>query len=189
MIDARQLRDELIIPTLQDMAWFFPGADRPAAINLMIGTASKESHAGTYVRQLGGGPAEGLCQVEPDTEASLWANYLRYKPARCKYVMGLLPKVEREGWYSYLKAVREVDRLDSPGRYFATPPKFGRLVYDMRYNLVIARLKYYARSFDWPEDPNDIQGLAEIWDRIYNVNNEHGWPHEFVELFPMEILE
>ena len=50
------------------------------AENLIIGTIAQESRGGEYLRQLGGGPALGICQMEPETFEDIWKNYLEYKP-------------------------------------------------------------------------------------------------------------
>ena len=38
-----------------------------AAVELLLGTAAQESRFGKYLRQLGGGPARGVFQMEPAT--------------------------------------------------------------------------------------------------------------------------
>lgn len=43
------------------------GLHSRAAVNLLLGTAAQESDLGTHVRQLGGGPALGVFQMEPST--------------------------------------------------------------------------------------------------------------------------
>ena len=37
------------------------------AVNLLMGTAAQESHLGKYRKQIGGGPALGIFQMEPAT--------------------------------------------------------------------------------------------------------------------------
>ena len=46
-----------------------------SAENLLLGTAAQESRFGTYLRQLGRGPALGAFQIEPETFADLKARY------------------------------------------------------------------------------------------------------------------
>lgn len=46
--------------------------DNPNATEFLVMAASHESHAGEYRVQLGGGPALGLYQIEPDTHDSIW---------------------------------------------------------------------------------------------------------------------
>jgi hypothetical protein len=41
-----------------------PGLDKPEAVELLLGTCAQESAFGTYIRQLGGGPALGVFQME-----------------------------------------------------------------------------------------------------------------------------
>ena len=45
------------------------------AIDLLMGTCAQESHMGTYLRQLGGGPALGIFQMEPFTFLDLRARF------------------------------------------------------------------------------------------------------------------
>lgn len=61
--DSNQFR-ELIRRVLSE---YGPGLCSEAAINLLLGTAAQESHFGTYLWQLGGGPAVGVFQMEPAT--------------------------------------------------------------------------------------------------------------------------
>jgi hypothetical protein len=46
---------------------FDPSLATPGAVNLVLGTCAQESKFGTYLRQLGGGPALGVFQMEPAT--------------------------------------------------------------------------------------------------------------------------
>ena len=45
------------------------------AVELLLGTAAQESGFGTYLRQLGGGPARGAYQMEPFTFLDLQTRY------------------------------------------------------------------------------------------------------------------
>ncbi len=73
MIDLDQFRDYVIEPTLEDL-----GLMSAAAVELVIGTALQESHL-TYIKQLGEGPALGVCQMEPNTHDDIWKNFLAYR--------------------------------------------------------------------------------------------------------------
>jgi len=73
MIDLDQFRDYIVEPTLEDL-----GLMSTSAVELVIGTALQESHL-TYIKQLGNGPALGVCQMEPDTHDDIWDNFLRYR--------------------------------------------------------------------------------------------------------------
>jgi len=45
------------------------------AVDLLMGTAAQESQLGTWLRQIGGGPALGAFQMEPDTFRWLQAKF------------------------------------------------------------------------------------------------------------------
>ena len=72
------------------------------AVNLLMGTAAQESMFGTYLKQLGNGPALGVFQMEPATFKDIFENYLAYKP-------DLLDKVR--GFALYLDADETVWNL------------------------------------------------------------------------------
>jgi len=44
-----------------------PDLASPVAVKLLLGTAAQESRFGTFLHQLGGGPAKGAFQMEPAT--------------------------------------------------------------------------------------------------------------------------
>lgn len=48
------------------------------AVELLMMTAATESELGTYLWQLGGGPARGIFQMEIATEKDIWKNFLYY---------------------------------------------------------------------------------------------------------------
>jgi len=52
---------------IHDILRLYPELDSPSAENLLLGTAAQESEFGTYLYQLGGGPALGVFQMEPTT--------------------------------------------------------------------------------------------------------------------------
>lgn len=65
-IDCKQLRDEIIVPSLITLNML-----SDSAVYLLLGTAAQESGMGTYIRQIQG-PAVGIFQMEPTTYFSLW---------------------------------------------------------------------------------------------------------------------
>lgn len=75
MLDARQLRDLIVRPTIEQI-----GIYSLAAEQIVIGTAAKESHL-TYIRQHLGegkhGRGRGLWQVEPETAEDLIKRHRR----------------------------------------------------------------------------------------------------------------
>lgn len=137
-INAKQLRELIISPTLHDMGMWSESAE-----NLLMGTAAQESHLGHYIKQVGKGPALGIYQCEPVTHDDV------VKWGRAK---GLL-------------------------EFESCSP--GRLVYDLKYATMIARLHYYRVPKALPS-ADDIEGIAEYWKRYYNSSLGKGKPEEFV---------
>src|SRR5699024_8406520 len=72
-IDHGQLREYVIRPVLEKM-----GVYTKAGEELLVLTAATESLGGTYIHQVGGGPALGIYQMEPASYWDLWTNYLDY---------------------------------------------------------------------------------------------------------------
>ena len=158
MIYAKDLRYEVIQPTLDDMSGLWPGAATPAAVNLLLGTAMHEStwHNATRLRQVGAGPALGIYQIEPATDNDTYATYLNTPGRSAK-------RIFVDG-YSVGNQTRD-------------------LTGNLLYQTVIARLKYWRCSFTWPTDPDDTEALAWIWKLHYNTKLGKGeaadWLHSY----------
>jgi hypothetical protein len=175
VINARDLRDLVIIPTLKEMDKLWPGAYTPQAVNLLVGVAYKESliddpndgiqGRSTHLKQLSG-PALGIYQIEPATHDDNWITYLNSRPDKAEYM----------------------HRLMRP-RAFDSPQAFHEeLVDNLRYATAQARLKFWRREIAWPTNPKDIEALGVIWDQAYNANPNKGTVTEFVKQFPKFIL-
>ena len=78
MIDALQLRHEIIRPTLKHLDPVIPYS--MAAENLLMGTCAQESRMGQFLVQLEGGPARGIFQMEYSTEYDIIRNFTRFRP-------------------------------------------------------------------------------------------------------------
>jgi len=55
-----------------------------------------------------------------------------------------------------------------------------QLVYDLAFQTVVCRLKYYSIKEPLPDDPNDVWKLANYWKKHYNTHIGKGTPEEFV---------
>lgn len=64
--------------------------------SLLLGTCAQESALGRYRRQLGGGPALGIFQMEPETFYDIIHNYLRHKKKLQRAVLDALGKDKLE---------------------------------------------------------------------------------------------
>lgn len=138
---------DLIERTLQDLELY-----SESAVNLLLGTAAQESNFGTYLRQIGGGPALGVFQMEPDTETDIWNNYLRYR-------------ISRDIMVTRITGV--------------TGPSVAALEANLIYQIVMARL-HYRRIKDPLPPPKDIDGLARYWKQHWNTHLGAGTEEEFI---------
>lgn len=136
-INTEQLSD-LIERTLKEVDLY-----SPAAVNLLLLTAAQESHMGTYIRQLGNGPALGVFQMEPATHDDIWENYLDYK-------------------YELSGEVLFAADMTGNGAYRSA------LEYNLKYAILMARMQYRRRPEPLPA-ADDIRGLAAYWKQWYNT--------------------
>ena len=135
MIDPHQFRDIIVRPTLQALDLW-----NSAAEALVLGTAIHESRL-ISLRQIGGGPALGLYQIEPATHADLYRNYLDNRPALKERVAAFLAP---------------------------SPARDAQLATNLAYATAICRLLYCRVPVLLP-DANDVDGLATYWKAHYNT--------------------
>lgn len=154
MIRADHLTREVVKPVLRHLnLWSL------AAENLILGTAAVESNMGTYLRQLGGGPAMGIWQMEPATHADIWRNYLRYQPETAGKVAQLVPPLY---WH-------EGDEV----------PVDAEALIDLRYACAMARIHYRRVKAPLP-GPTDWHGLEAYHKAHYNTVLGKTRPGEFI---------
>jgi len=123
----------------------------PAAERLLLGTALTESGL-VHLRQVGGGPALGLYQIEPATHRDLWRTYLAYRPALAARLL----------------------RLAAP-----TGPGDAQLVWNLGYATGVARLIYRRRPEPLPP-ADDLEGLARYWKAHFNSAAGRGGVADFL---------
>tara|TARA_R110001583_G_scaffold93706_1_gene236750 strand:- start:25289 stop:25852 length:564 start_codon:yes stop_codon:yes gene_type:complete len=146
-INASQLRQAIVRPVLKNLDLWSQAAE-----NLIMGTAAQESGLGTYVEQVGGGPARGIFQMEPATLNDCYVNFLDYRAP-------LKAKID-----AYLAA---------------QPEKADQLATNNAYAAAMCRVRYMRVSDPLP-DANDINGLAAYWKQNYNTPGGAGTVEEFV---------
>lgn len=155
-IDAHQLRTLVIVPTIRRL-----GLYSKAAENLLMGTAAQESHLGTYLHQLGKGPAKGIFQMEPATHSDCWANYLRY----------------REG---LAEELRQIAGVQTP-----TPEL---MIGNLYYATAMARVHYLRVSEALPKAENPYD-LGHYYKDHYNTHLGKATVDEFVANYRHYVLE
>ncbi|MBF0448707.1 MAG: hypothetical protein HQL67_10945 [Magnetococcales bacterium] len=148
-INSDHLLNYIIVPALDllDM-------DSPAARLLLLGTAAQESRCGHYIRQLDGGPALGIFQMEPATYWDIWDNYIRYRP----------------------------EIKEKLSKRWPMQPLPGEMVTDLLLAAVMCRLHYRRKSSPLPPAA-DIRALASYWKQHYNTRLGKGTIAEFEDNF------
>ncbi|MDP2700182.1 hypothetical protein [Thalassospira sp.] len=147
-INPDHLRQGIIRPVLQKLDLWSQAAE-----NLLMGTAAQESALGTYLTQIGGGPARGIYQMEPATLDDCYTNFLDYR--------------------ADLKA--KVDAFLA-----AQPGKSDQLATNNAYATAMCRIRYVRISAALP-DASDITGLGNYWKQYYNTPLGKGTVDEFVQ--------
>ncbi len=147
MPTAQELLANAIRPALNHI-----GKYSQAAEELLVGTAAQESNL-THRRQLGGGPARGLFQMEPATHNDIWTNYLRYHADLSAKVTSL---------------------LSSP-----TANKVADLENNDKYAAAMCRVHYLRAQTALPA-AGDVQAMARYWKQHYNTYSGAGTTEEFV---------
>lgn len=151
MLDVGQLQREVVTPALQAVGMWSLAAER-----LVIATAVHESHL-VYLRQVGGGPALGLWQIEPATHRDIWKNWLAYRP-------------------DATAAIRAHALLPAD---VGPEPSDDLLIFNLRYAALICRCLYRRIKAPLPA-AEDWRGLAEYWKRWYNTAAGRGTEAGFV---------
>lgn len=146
MIDPRQLRDWVVRPALHLIgAWSLPAEQQ------VMGTAAKESRL-VFLHQVGGGPALGLWQMEPETHDDIWSNFLRFRQGLREKVCGLVA---------------------------AWPLGPEQLATNLAYGAAMCRIQYLRDPEALPK-ACDVPGMARTWKRVYNTPSGKGREEEFV---------
>ena len=161
-MDPIEFHDFVIKPTLDQL-----GLDQPGASFLLLGTALVESEL-AHVRQVGGGPALGVYQMEPATHADIWANWFPRHKDLARAVLALVAD-----W----------------------PPGATQLVPNLQYATAMARCLYRRRPEPLPA-PFDIPAMALYWKRYWNTfqpEQTHGYIagqlDRFERRFPIALLD
>lgn len=121
-----------------------------AATELELMTCAVESLFGQHRRQVGGGPALGVMQVEPTTHNWLVRDFLRAVERRKPGLTLAISKFTKD-W--------EAEEL----------------VDNDEYSICVARLKYLSIPKPLPP-PWDVLGMAAYWKKYYNAAGPRGCP-------------
>lgn len=145
-ISPLHLMELVIRPTLQALEMYSISAEE-----LMLGTAAQESKLGYYLKQIGGGPALGIFQMEPWVHDDVWDNYLKYKKDIASKVSALAGRLG---------------------------PK--EMIHNLNYATAMTRVNYY-RHPEKLSYPGDISGHARYWKKYHNTTKGKGTVEEYIK--------
>lgn len=162
MINPGDLLTHVVRPTLRVLADAEPRLDSGTARQGLIGTYLTE---GVYrkearLAQVGGGPALGIWQMEPETFDDL-VDWLEKTHKR----NGILTKIWRLQSQVYGGCGGDLKPEELTGNLYLA--------------CAFARLKYWRIPVRLPA-ANDLGGWAEYWGKYYNTHNNREWKARFV---------
>src|SRR3990172_909619 len=149
MIDVGQFRSLVIRPALMTIQLHSESAE-----NLLLGTALVESGL-RYLRQLGGGAARGIYQMEPATHDDHWQIFLIRTPELRSRLESLM---------------------------FSGLEPLDQLACNLAYATAMTRVHYLRVQHPLPL-ASDLQGLAAYWKRWYNTPAGKGTEARFIEVY------
>lgn len=123
------------------------------AEELLIATCAHESLGGSYLKQVSG-PALGIYQMEPITHDDIWSSYLYYQP---------------------VIKLKIYEKLQ-----ITSAPSSERLVYDLKYATIMARIHYYRISEGLPHY-EIIESIFTYYKKYYNTINGSANLLDFIE--------
>lgn len=160
MIQMQNIRAE-IVPLIRDVLIKLTGRAHDNEVKLMLGTAAAESGL-VHRRQLGGGPARGLWQMEPTTGQDIFATHLirhRYQE-RFNKLMDIWLEI---GIAVFTPYIMDIDI--HLGRYDD-------------FACAMARI-HYLRDPD--PIPDALEEQAAYWKRVYNTPAGAGTVEHYLE--------
>lgn len=146
MIDPVQLCDYVIRPVDQFLGLWSIDSER-----LILGTICQESECGEWLKQLGG-PALGICQMEPETHDDCYINFLDFN-----------------------QDLKEKVRAFSSNKAGFPDPE--EMIGNLNYAVAMCRIKYYRDPYPIP---STVEGQAEYWKRVYNTEEGTGTVDDYV---------
>ena len=122
----------------------------PEAVDLVFETGNAETGY-RHLEQMGGGPAKSFWQVELNTLADNWENYISYRKP-------LIEALYKLG-------------------YIEKDPEFS-IVANIAVGIAMCRIYYYRQPGSIPKT---IEGRADYWKIFYNTEGGKGTPEHYLE--------
>jgi hypothetical protein len=125
------------------------------AEELLVFTCAVESDGGTYLKQVNG-PALGIYQMEPNTYNDIWHNYI----------------IPKNSLFMVLLSNFNVISM----------PEEDRLIYDLRYATLMARI-HYVRVLEKLPQASDTLAIWQYYKKYYNTPNGAATRDESIEKY------
>ena len=154
-INTKQLIELIIQPTLKDLNLYSLAAEQ-----LLAGTCAQESGMGTYLKQVGAGPALGAWQMEKQSHDDIWKNYLIYSTK----------ETLRNSLFDTTEIADKPEGEDI-SHY---------LIFNLKYACAMARIHYLRVKEPLPP-ANDIPALAAYYKKYYNTPNGGASEQQFID--------
>lgn len=152
-MNREQLVNLVIIPTLKQIPYGISGV---LAISMII---AHESKRGEFLKQIGGGPALGLIQMEPLTHDSTW-----------KYGDSVWVNAKKLGIISSFDHSNKIRPLSD------------RLIYDLRYNVFMARQRLFMKDGALPDNIDDLSRyLKKHWNSVAGAASEMSYRDDYLK--------
>lgn len=148
-MNRNQLVNLVIKPTLCAI----PKGHTPVSVMAIEMIIAHESNGAEYISQLNNGPAAGIIQMERLTHESVW----RYGDTVWANAL-LIGIITREEF----KAQEH--------------PPFDRLLYDLRYNIFMARQRLFMKTECFPNDAVEMSAyLKKHWNSVGGAANNDSY--------------
>jgi len=152
-MNKEQLVNLVIIPTLEEIPKGL-SAESVQAITMII---AHESKRGNFLKQMGNGRALGLIQMEPTTHDSTWEH-------------------GDSIWDNALKL--GIITLHEYG--LDIHPPASRLIYDLRYNVFMARQRLFMKPEALPKTPYQMSFyLKKFWNSAGGAADSNSYLRDY----------
>lgn len=158
MYDHKQLRQYVLKPVLSELGLWCQNSEE-----ILILTCAQESKGGTYIHQLGNGPALGAYGMEQRTHDDIWTNFILNHPYP-----------NRNGY--------NIEKILSEMGYNNKYHDASLMMTDIAYASIMCRI-HYLRVKEQIPDSLDIDGLAYYWKRYYNTETGKGTTEQAIKSY------
>lgn len=151
-MNKKQLEELVVTPTLKEI----PKGYSDEAVMAIMMIIAHESLRGRFLKQVNG-RALGVIQMEPATHDSVW-------------------KFGDTVWDNALKLGIVTAHEYNTKQH----PKAERLLYDLRYNVFMARQRLFMKREKLPKSPGKLSiYLKEHWNSMHGAANDYSYLNDF----------